>query len=178
MLKNSVRQTMPYLCSYILGSNFKELYAYFVRDTLLHIIYTISHILSELDTNVGLDLHCRHIDSNLFVNKQLHPRSMIGLSYASIDEKNTFWGAPLKKIDRSSSYSRFFISFYLRATTCLYLYTTMLVRIENKLLPITNRDGKIIYRGIIPLVDDLLYVCQHITLFATTEHLPSVCPFA
>jgi hypothetical protein len=27
-------------------------------------------------------------------------------------------------------------------------------------LPITNRDGKIIYRGIIPLADDLLYVCQ------------------
>ena len=28
------------------------------------------------------------------------------------------------------------------------------------LLLITNRDGKIIYRGIIPLGDDLLYVCQ------------------
>jgi hypothetical protein len=27
-------------------------------------------------------------------------------------------------------------------------------------LLITNRDGKIIYRGIIPLADDLLYVCQ------------------
>jgi hypothetical protein len=27
-------------------------------------------------------------------------------------------------------------------------------------LPITNRDGKIIYRGIISLADDLLYVCQ------------------
>jgi cell division protein FtsL len=28
------------------------------------------------------------------------------------------------------------------------------------LLPITNRDRKIIYRGIISLADDLLYVCQ------------------
>jgi hypothetical protein len=44
-------------------------------------------------------------------------------------------------------------------------------------LPITNRDGKIIYKGIIPLADDLLYVCQHVTLSATTEHLSSVCPF-
>jgi hypothetical protein len=60
-------------------------------------------------------------------------------------------------------------------SSVLLVLNTKLSVICGNLLPITNRDEKIIYRSVIPLADDLLYVCQlHFVSFRFFTDISSV----